>query len=766
MRMPKVNTDFYPLGGGLDLVTPAIALKPGRILDSQNYEPAIGGGYSRINGFERFDGQASPTSKSYWIISINLTGTIAVGNTVTGLTSAATGKVLAVVTGYLVLGRVSGTFVTAEALQVAAVTQATSTSAAVADSATTSALHADYKLLSANDWRTLITTVPGSGRIRGVHVYNDVVYAFRDNAGATAKVMHKSTSSGWSAITLPTEISFGILTLSTTVTISNATPGVVTEAAHGMANGQPIRLSTTGALPTGLLPATTYYVVNKAANTYELAATVGGASIATTSAGSGTHTRLMIGNTIAAGSTVTGRTSGATGVVAAALLRTGTWTVAPVGTLVLTGITGTFQSGEGLSVAGLFVTQTTSLATAITLAVGGVGEYFNHNFSGSTATTKMYGCDGVNPAFEFDGTNYIPIHTGMTTDTPLHVTVHKNHLMLSFLGSHQSSGIGNPYAWSVVTGASEINLSKSITGYLPQSGTASGAALAIFTSERTHILYGSSSADFALVPSTFDVGFSPYTMQQVGNDAFGLTALGIQKLMTTKNYGNFAYGSVSHMIQPLMTLKRGLETASCVLKTKNQYRVYFSDNTGLAVGLTGDKISGITVLNYGMPVRCMVSATLSTGAEVTYFGSDDGYVYMDNTGTSFDGDEIEAWMRLPFNNNKSPRVRKRFRRAILEVDVEEYVSVNISYDLGYGNPDVAPAAATPDQAMTGGGGYWDSFIWESFNWDAQVVSNPSISIDGTEKSISLTFYSNRAQDKPHTVQGVTLLTTPQRLENN
>lgn len=44
MRMPKVNTDFYQLGGGLDLVTPAIALAPGKILDSQNYEPSIGGG--------------------------------------------------------------------------------------------------------------------------------------------------------------------------------------------------------------------------------------------------------------------------------------------------------------------------------------------------------------------------------------------------------------------------------------------------------------------------------------------------------------------------------------------------------------------------------------------------------------------------------------------------------------------------------------------------------------------------------------------------
>ena len=111
-------------------------------------------------------------------------------------------------------------------------------------------------------------------------------------------------------------------------------------------------------------------------------------------------------------------------------------------------------------------------------------------------------------------------------------------------------------------------------------------------------------------------------------------------------------------------------------------------------------------------------------------------------------------------------MRKRLRRAILEVDVEEYASVNISYDLGYGNPDVAPAAIQVDKSMTGGGGYWDSFIWDSFNWDAQVVSNPSLSIDGTEKNISLTFYSLRAQDKPHTVQGVTLLSTPQRLERS
>jgi len=683
MSLPNVSTDFYPLGGGLDLVTPAIAVSPGKILDSQNYEPAIGGGYSRISGFERYDGQASPTSKSYWLISINLTGTIVVGNTVTGLTSAATGVVVGLVTGQLVLARVSGTFNASEALQVAAVTQATSTSLAVADSANTPTLHADYKLLAANDWRTLIGAITGSGRIRGVWVYNDVVYAFRDNAGGTAKNMWKATSSGWVQVSLGKEIQF------------------------------------TGAV-----------------------------------------------GEVFAGDTITGLTSGATATVVKPMLRTGSWTVAGAGTLILSSVVGTFQSGEALRVVGVTRVTSSSLQTNITLLPGGIGEYFNYNFAGSTNTMKMYGCDGVNLAFEFDGTNYIPIRTGMTADTPTHIMAHRSYLFLSFLGSVQYSGIGNPYAWTVVLGAGELNLSQSVSGFLPQSGNSGGASLAIFTTERTFILYGSSSVNFSLVPSVFDLGFSPYTMQQVSNDAFGLTARGIQRLMTTLNYGDFDYGSVSHMIQPLMTLKRGLETTSCTLRTKNQYRVYFSDSSALAVGLTGDNISGITVLNYGIPVRCMVSTTLSTGAEVTYFGSDSGYVYLDNTGTSFDGAVIESWMRLPFNNNKSPRVRKRFRRAIFELSIDEFCSVNITYDLGYGNPDVSPAATQADQALNGSGGFWDSFTWDRFSWDSQSVSNPSISIDGTEKNISLTFYSSRAQDKPHTIQGVTLLSTPQRLERS
>ncbi|PZR36500.1 hypothetical protein [Caulobacter segnis] len=76
----------------------------------------------------------------------------------------------------------------------------------------------------------------------------------------------------------------------TTVTISNGAPAVVTWTANGLPNGTPVILSTAGALPTGLTAGRIYYVVNRSADAFQLAEVVGGAPIATSSAGSGAHT--------------------------------------------------------------------------------------------------------------------------------------------------------------------------------------------------------------------------------------------------------------------------------------------------------------------------------------------------------------------------------------------------------------------------------------------------------------------------------------------
>lgn len=79
---------------------------------------------------------------------------------------------------------------------------------------------------------------------------------------------------------------------SATVTITIASPGVITWTDHGLTGNATIVFTTTGALPTGLTAGVTYYVVEASIteNTFQVSATAGGAAITTTGTQSGTHT--------------------------------------------------------------------------------------------------------------------------------------------------------------------------------------------------------------------------------------------------------------------------------------------------------------------------------------------------------------------------------------------------------------------------------------------------------------------------------------------
>ena len=86
---------------------------------------------------------------------------------------------------------------------------------------------------------------------------------------------------------------------SKTVTISIASPGVVTWTAHGLSAGNAVKFATTGALPTGLVAGTIYYVKTAPdADTFTVSATPSGTAIVTTATQSGTHT----GSTVPAAS--------------------------------------------------------------------------------------------------------------------------------------------------------------------------------------------------------------------------------------------------------------------------------------------------------------------------------------------------------------------------------------------------------------------------------------------------------------------------------
>jgi hypothetical protein len=635
----------------LDQVTPTLTLPPGFARRAANFECNVSGGYTRIAGYERFDGRPSPSAALYNILTCTVTGTIAVGNTVTGATSAATGKVIARSGSDVVITRQTGTFVVGENLTVSAVVQASVTS--IVGVSADGLIDAQYRNLAADEYRSSIQAVPGAGNVLGVALYKGDVYAWRNVVGNASAAMFKATSGGWAAVALGFELAFN----------------------------------------------------------------------------SGT------GTAIAEGDTVTGQTSGATGVVARVVVENGTSWSGATGRLILSSTSGTFAAPEHLRVAGTTRAHAGGAATAVTLAPNGRYETVVGNFGGGDANYRLYGCDGANRAFEFDGTVFVPINSTMPNDKPTHVAVHKQHLFLSFGASLQFSALGLPYQWDPVLGAGEIAMNAPITNLIVLPGDQSSGALGVYTRRDTSVLYGTSEANFAL--STFNTGTGavPYTAQNM-DQAYVLDDRGIISLGTTLNFGNFLPASLTMNLRPFLENRVNSATASSLNRLKGQYRVFFSDGTGIYMTMINGNLLGSMPVEFPNPVLCCEEGENVSGSTVSFFGSTNGFVYQLDKGTSFDGNAISASFNLTYNSIKSPRILKRFRRASVELAGDYYSEIEFGYDLGYRRQEI-PQPLDERYASDLRSSYWDEMIWDSFVWDGSDVSPSEIEVSGTAENIAI-----------------------------
>lgn len=453
---------------------------------------------------------------------------------------------------------------------------------------------------------------------------------------------------------------------------------------------------------------------------------------------------------IAEQDTITGATSGATATVERVVVESGTWGAGTAaGYFVLSGQTGTFQS-ENIDVG-----ASSNLATiagdsaAITLLPSGTYETFAHNFFGQAGSLRIYGCDGVNTGFEFDGTVFCPISTGATTDTPIHVRVFKEHLFFQFPGgSVIHSGTGYPLKWDAASGAAEIVLSDVGTGM----EVLQGGVLAMWCRNSTHLLYGNDSTDWVKKDFSTESGAIEWSIQRMGQMMF-LDDYGVTTLAAVQEFGDFGSRTVSEAVRPVIDDKKtltDLTVQSIRVKAKNQYRLFYSDNTGLCFTFSGKKLLGITRLDYGMPVKCTWTGEVS-GVEKLFFGSTDGYVYQLDSGTSFDGSAVEAIGRLPFGHLGSPENYKRFYKAVLEVSGTATITWVDEYDYG----ETAGAEISLD--ISAGGGYWDIDSWNEFLWSPTSGGYSGIAeLESSGKNLGILLRSSQTYANPHTVQGIIL----------
>lgn len=668
MNLPQVKYELIRLQGGLDQVTPTLSLASGYARRAANFECSINGGYTRIAGYERFDGQSSPSAALYNLFQCTLSAAVAVGDTITGMSSTATGKVILVDGSTVVITREVGTFVASEGISVGGVQKGEID--AIFGVATDGFEDATYTALAADDYRADIDAVPGEGPVRGVSYYNGTVYAWRNNVGSTAMKMYKSTTSGWSEVDLMATFDFD----------------------------------------------------------------------------SGS-------DEIFAGDTITGHSSGATALVKAVIVQSGTWAAGnAAGYAVFTNMVGTPTANELIYVDGTKHARAVGTYATTTLAPGGRVTTVIGNVFGGAAGKRMYGADGVNRGFEFDGTTYVPIETGMVTDTPNQVTVHKQHLFFSFGTSLQFSGIANPYDWSPVVGAGEIAMSDTITNLTILPGDQTSGAMAVYTRNDTAILYGTSAEDFKLSNYNSGTGGQPYTSQTM-DQAYVMDDRGVLALGTSLNFGNFVTSTLTMNIRPFIQARRNLATASAVNREKGQYRIFFSDRNALYITIANGKVLGSMPVQFNCAVTCSVDGETPDGAETSFFGGDDGFVYRLDVGTSFDGAPIPANLNLVFNASGSPRILKRYRKASVEMTGDSYAEVSFGYDLAYASSRVGQAVdAVYDADLRSS--YWDEMSWDNFVWDGVGISPTEVDLQGTGENLSIRLSSVSAILEPFTVNSI------------
>ena len=481
------------------------------------------------------------------------------------------------------------------------------------------------------------------------------------------------------------------------------------------------------------------------------------------------------------GEYVAGVTSSATAYIERVVLREGAWDGTASGYLILSQENGTFEVGEDLvSTSG--AAELTAAVSQLAIRPGGKYDFTNHNFYGAASRTRMYFCNGTDTAFEWSGTFLSPIFTGITGgealeisfllaqngdfivaangdfiilsalfDAPSYIAHYKNHLFLGFTsGTIINSSLGEPLEFVTTTGAGEISFGEQITGLLSAAAT----SLMIFAQNRIEYVTGDDTTTFQLNPVSDASGAQPYSVQMMATPMF-LDDGGVRTLPTTSAFGDWRLGSATQQIEKLIRQKRdqgALAVASLRVKSKDQYKLFWNDGTGITVYI-GRKEPETLPFKMPIEVFCACAGEVEPGqGDRLFVGCQDGFVYELNRGTSFDGEPIKSYVRLPFNAAGSPSQHTRWTKATFEIDSPDPITIGVAFDVDYARGH--GGEETPSEVDAG-----TSIIttqpYSEVDWTQPVESRLEYHLNGIGPNISATLIHESAIARQHTISSQT-----------
>lgn len=390
---------------------------------------------------------------------------------------------------------------------------------------------------------------------------------------------------------------------------------------------------------------------------------------------------------------------------------------------------------------------------------GGKVKTVEANFSGSESVsalgTNLYGVDGVNPAFVYDGTMVRFIETGLSLtgfhDNPNSIAVlPAESLALGYEnGTLLLSSLGSPTVFDVSAGAAEIAISDEIVDLATQPND----VLAIFCRRSVRMLVGKTVLDMKLSIYSERLSVTPWTLQTLGDSVF-LTDDGISRLTRVQEFGDFRDMSLSAKVKPLLDKLKRTALSSWAVASRNEYRLLFENGLGVIIKFNGVEVAGISTFNYGRKFNVVCSAEKRDRQEVLFAGDlENGYVYRLEHGRSFDGAKIEGFGMLAYHFLGSPEHRKRVKKIQVEVDTDECVELLVRAELDYSSPE-APTAYPHELFHSSGGGFYDLNFFSSMLWADQAAGFTDHYIQGVGRNVSLSLYSSSDKEPPHILSSV------------
>ena len=227
--------------------------------------------------------------------------------------------------------------------------------------------------------------------------------------------------------------------------------------------------------------------------------------------------------------------------------------------------------------------------------------------------------------------------------------------------------------------------------------------LFVFCETRIFKLSGTSSANFAVVPVTRNIGcINGDTIQEFAGDLIFLGPDGLRTIAGTARIGDVELGTISSNVQSIFNdnLSSASEFDSTVIPDKTQYRIFFTKSTvgevqskGVICVMKGQNFEFSELR--GIRPACTDSFVDEGSVIVLHGAYTSGYIYRQESGNTFDGEIILGRYRSPDLTFEDPGIRKHMQRVILNYKPEAAIDADLLLRYDYEDPDSARPAAYP-----------------------------------------------------------------------